>query len=181
MDKGDKGLKKSEQIMITTIIGKGAECGGDFSAQGSARIDGRIDGNVKVTGKLIVGTTGVINGSVEAKAAMIGGEVIGNVTAPERTELTATARVIGDISTEVIVIDEKAVFQGGCNMNQETPAKKPRTSMKAARAGKKSAKAAIAEALREVQEASREESGTEQGSAEMQSPEMPQESPTENA
>lgn len=154
-------MKKSEQITITTIIGKGAECKGDFSAQGSARIDGHVDGNVTVTGKLIVGTTGVINGNVEAQAAMIGGEVIGSVNAPERTELTASARVIGDISTAVIVIDEKAVFQGSCNMNQETSAKKPKTAMRAARAGKKSAKAAIAEALREVQEASREDAAEE--------------------
>ncbi len=79
------------------------------------------------------------------------------MSAPMRTELTATARVIGDISTEVIVIDEKAVFQGGCNMNQETPAKRPRPAARAVRAGKRSAKAAIAEALREVEEASRKE------------------------
>lgn len=150
-------MKKNQQITITTIIGAGAECDGDFTAQGSARIDGRVNGNVKVTGTVIVGTAGAINGNIEAQAAMIGGEVIGNVSAPMRTELMATARVIGDISTEVIVIDEKAVFQGGCNMNQDTPAKRPRPAARAVRAGKRSAKAAIAEALREVEEASRKE------------------------
>ena len=148
---------KNQQITITTIIGAGAECDGDFSAQGSARIDGRVNGNVKVTGTVIVGTAGAVNGNIEAQAAMIGGEVIGNVNAPARTELTATAKVIGDISTGVIVIDEKAVFQGGCNMNQETLAKRPRPAARTVRAGKRSAKAAIAEALREVEEASRKE------------------------
>ena len=150
-------MKKNQQITITTIIGAGAECGGDFSAQGSARIDGRVNGNVKVTGTVIIGTAGSVNGNIEAQAAMIGGEVIGNVNAPTRTELTATAKVIGDISTEVIVIDEKAVFQGGCNMNQETPTKRPKPAARAVRAGKRSAKAALAEALREVEEASRKE------------------------
>lgn len=148
-------MKKNKELIITTLIGMGAECNGDFSAKGSARVDGCVNGNVTVTGTLIVGVTGSINGDINVQSAIIGGEVVGNVTASERTELTQTARVIGDINTEIIVIDEKAVFQGGCNMNQETTAKR-KPAPKAVRAGKKSAKEAIAEALKEVEEASRE-------------------------
>lgn len=149
-------MKKNKELIITTLIGKDAECNGDFSAKGSARVDGCINGNVTVTGTLIVGVTGNINGDITAQAAIIGGEVIGNVTAAERTELTQTARLIGDINTEIIVIDEKAIFQGGCNMNQETAGKRPKPAARAIRAGKKTAKEAIAEALKEVEEASRE-------------------------
>lgn len=157
-------MKKNKELIITTLIGKGAECNGDFSASGSARIDGCINGNVTVTGTLIVGVTGSINGDISALSTIIGGEVIGNVTASERTELTQTARVIGDINTEVIVIDEKAIFQGGCNMNQETGSKRPKPAARAVRAGKKSAKEAIAEALKEVEEENREPVAEESGS-----------------
>lgn len=157
-------MKKNKELIITTLIGKGAECNGDFSASGSARIDGCINGNVTVTGTLIIGVTGSINGDVSASSTIIGGEVIGNVTASERTELTQTARVIGDINTEIIVIDEKAIFQGGCNMNQETGSKRPKPAARAVRAGKKSAKEAIAEALKEVEEESREAVVEESGS-----------------
>ena len=149
-------MKKNKELIITTLIGKEAECNGDFSAKGSARVDGCINGNVTVTGTLIVGVTGNVNGDIFAQSAIIGGEVIGNVKAVERTELTQTARLIGDITTEIIVIDEKAVFQGGCNMNQETGSKRSKPAAKAVRAGKKSAKEAIAEALKEVEAASRE-------------------------
>ncbi|MCM1058194.1 MAG: polymer-forming cytoskeletal protein [Firmicutes bacterium] len=149
-------MKKNKELIITTLIGKDAECNGDFSAKGSARIDGCVNGNVTVTGTLIVGVTGSINGDITAQAAIIGGEVIGNVTAAERTELTQTARLIGDINTTIIVIDEKAIFQGGCNMNQETTGKRPKPAARAVRAGKKSAKEAIAEALKEVEAESRE-------------------------
>lgn len=141
---------KKKEIAITTLIGKGAVCGGDFTAEGSVRIDGTINGSVKVTGSLIVGAAGAIYGDVEAAGAMIGGEIQGNVVAPEKVELTATAKVIGDIQTATIVIDEKAIFQGKCDMNQETGTKRPRPSARAVRAGKRSAKAAIAEALKEV-------------------------------
>lgn len=155
---------KEKQVKISTLIGKGSELTGDFSVQGSARIDGKVVGNVTVTGTLIVGATGSISGDVSANAVVVGGEVLGDIAAPEKTELTATARVLGDISTKIIVIDENAVFQGKCDMNQTAPEKKAKMKVaKATRAGKKSAKAAIAEALKEVEEeANREESAQEE-------------------
>lgn len=150
-------IMKKNETKITTIIGTGAECNGDFSAEGSVRIDGCINGNVTVTGSLIVGAAGVINGDVEAQSAIVGGEVNGNVTVSEKTELISTARVIGNIVTTLIVIDENAIFQGNCNMNQDTTAKRPKPGYKAMRSGKKSAKEAIEEALKEVEAANREE------------------------
>lgn len=148
---------KNKEVKITTIIGMGAECGGDFSASGSVRVDGTINGSVTVTGTLIVGAAGVISGDVEARAAIVGGEINGNMTVAEKTELSGTARVFGNITTAVIVIDEKAIFQGNCNMNQEAPQKRPRPNARALRAGKRSAKAAIEEALKEVEAESRKE------------------------
>ena len=153
---------KSKEIQITTIIGAGAECNGDFSAKSSVRIDGVINGNVTVTGALTVGATGRIMGDVKAQAVIVGGEINGNVVAPDRVELTATARVIGDICTSVIVIDEKAIFQGKCDMNQDVSPRKTRPASSAVRAGRKSAKAAIAEALKEVEAAEKKEAKAEQ-------------------
>lgn len=142
-------LKKTE-VKITTIIGKECVLEGDFQAGGSVRLDGTIEGNVKVEGHLLVGATGKIHGNVEALSAVIGGEVTGNVKASEKVELTSTARVIGDICTNAIVIDEKAIFQGKCDMNQEE-AKPKKRPVKEKRAGKKSAKDALREALMEAE------------------------------
>lgn len=153
---------KDRQVRICTLIGKDSELAGDFSVQGSARVDGKVNGNVTVTGTLIVGASGSISGDVSAKSVVIGGEVLGDVEAPEKTELTATAKVLGDISTSVIVVDEKAIIQGKIDMNQSTTDKKAKSrNSKAVRSGKKSAKAAIAEALKEVEEEANREEKTE--------------------
>jgi cytoskeletal protein CcmA (bactofilin family) len=145
--------KKNSEVKINTLLGSSSDVTGDFKAEGSVRIDGRINGNVTVTGVLIVGAGGTVSGNVSARSAIIGGEVLGDVTVSEKTELTATAKVLGDISTSVIVIDENAVFQGKCDMKQEIPETASRAAQaKAIRAGRKSAKAAIAEALKEVKE-----------------------------
>lgn len=146
--------KKDNTIRISTLIGNGATLEGDFFIPGSVRIDGCVNGNVTAEGTLIMGATGSISGNVSAEAVIIGGEVLGNVEAPQKAELTGSAKVLGDITTAVIVIDEHAVFQGKCNMNQPVPDKKVKTdTARAVRASKRSAKAALAEALREVQEA----------------------------
>ena len=133
--------KKSTDTKINTLIGAGAELSGDFTLDGSARIDGKIGGNVTVTGSLILGAGSVVTGEVQAAS-----------------ELTASAKVLGDIATKVIVIDEHAIFQGKIDMNQTVPDKKGKAkAAKATRAGRKSAKAAIAEALKEVEEEEKRE------------------------
>ena len=109
-------MKKFDK-QITTILGKDAVCHGALNAPGSVRIDGVVEGDVTITGALVVGPSGKITGNVEAASAVIGGEINGNIVAPEKTELTPDAKVIGDIKTGVIVIDEKAVFQGKCDMS----------------------------------------------------------------
>lgn len=149
--------KKNTEVKISTLIGKGCELAGDFIAKDSARIDGKVDGNVTVTGSLLVGAGGCINGNVTAVSVLIGGEVNGDVNATEKAELTDTAKVLGDITTKVIVIDENAIFQGKIDMNQAVPERKNSTA-KAVRAGRKTAKAAIAEALKEVEEQEKRES-----------------------
>lgn len=150
-------IGKKNEIRITTIIGKDAECNGDFSSGGSVRIDGTVNGDINVSETVILGASSVVNGDIVAKVAIVGGEIIGSINAPDKTELTSTARVLGDIVTNTIIIDENAVFQGSCNMNQEISGKRPRPGSKVVKANKKSAKAAIEEALKEVEEANREE------------------------
>ena len=137
--------KKNADTKMSTLIGAGAELTGDFTLDGSARIDGKIGGNVTVTGNLILGAGSIVTGDVQAASVLIGGEVTGNITAP-------------DIATKVIVIDEHAVFQGKIDMNQTVPDRKGKArTAKAVRAGRKSAKAAIAEALKEVEEEEKRE------------------------
>lgn len=140
-------MKKDSKI--STIIGKGCVLDGNFSAAGSVRLDGTIEGNVKVTGQFILGASGKVLGNIEACSVVIGGEVLGNVMAPQKAVLVSSARVIGDIKTQSIIIDEKAIFQGKCDMNQDEEKAKKR-SVKEGRAGRKSAKEALKEALQEV-------------------------------
>lgn len=154
-----------ENVKINSIIGEGTLIEGDYTAKGAVRMDGCIQGNVQVSGVLILGASGKICGNVSVSSAVIGGELIGNLEAENKVELTGSAKVIGDIKTNGIVIDENAIFQGRCDMNQEIPegtAGFGKTSSKAIREGRKSAREAIREALKEAEA----EENMEQGNIE---------------
>ncbi len=148
---------KRKEMEITTIIGKDAVCDGDFTSEGSVRLDGCVNGNVSVKGTFIVGAAGSVNGNIDASMAVIGGEIMGNITTSVKVELTSTARVIGDITTSGIVIDEKAIFQGRCDMNQDASSKRPKPAGRALRAGQKDAQAAISEAMRYTDDENQED------------------------
>ncbi len=110
---------KNQKLNISTLLGKGSVVNGDFAAPGSARIDGKITGNVNVEGTLVVGTSGIIKGNVKCSGIIVGGDIEGNIIAPERAELSSTSRIIGDIHTGNIIIDEKALFQGKIIMSED--------------------------------------------------------------
>ena len=128
---------------------------GDFAAPGSARIDGKITGNVNVEGTLVVGTSGVIKGNVKCSGIIVGGDIEGNIIAPERAELSSTSRIIGDIHTGNIIIDEKALFQGKIIMSEDgVPERnKDKLSYKAKeRKDSKKAASEVKDALEEAKE-----------------------------
>jgi cytoskeletal protein CcmA (bactofilin family) len=110
-----KTNKSSEGASIN-LIGNGTNIVGDMSSNGDMRIDGTLKGNVTISGKLVVGQTGRIEGQVTCQNADVSGEINGTVTVSELLALKASSKVIGDIITGKISIEPNATFTGTCNM-----------------------------------------------------------------
>ncbi|MBP5198749.1 MAG: polymer-forming cytoskeletal protein [Lachnospiraceae bacterium] len=147
-------MSGKNKFEITTLIGRETELKGDFTASGSVRIDGIVTGNVTVTGKLILGAGSSVTGNLDCASCIIGGTVLGDVTSPEKTELTGTAKVVGNITTNAIVIDENAVFQGRCEMSEvKDNSKTKRLTAKAIKESRKTARQQIVAALKNVTDA----------------------------
>lgn len=101
------------------IITNGTVIKGDITATGDFRLDGTLEGNIQLNGKLVVGDTGVVNGNVLCMNANIIGTVNGNLSVKELLSLHQTARVKGDILINKLSIEPGAVFTGKCNMLDE--------------------------------------------------------------
>lgn len=101
------------------IITNGTVIKGDITATGDFRLDGTLEGNIQLNGKLVVGDTGVVNGNILCMNANIIGTVNGNLSVKELLSLHTTARVKGDILINKLSIEPGAVFTGKCCMLDE--------------------------------------------------------------
>jgi len=112
-----KNEKVTQSQGILNIIGQGTRINGDLISNGDFRVDGAIEGSVKVGQRLVIGGTGKILGNIEADSATVAGHIKGNVTVKNVLELKPTAKIDGDIITNKMVIEAGAQFNGRCTMN----------------------------------------------------------------
>jgi len=101
-----------------TVIGKEAYFQGTLTAKGSLRVDGRIDGSVVDARMVTVGKSGKIKGDISCESCYVCGEVKGNITALEHIEAMAGSRVDGDLRAPRVTLEEGAIFNGSCSMDQ---------------------------------------------------------------
>jgi len=95
---------------------KGSRVSGQLSFQGPARIDGKVDGEVTCQGTLTIGEDAEVKAKISGQVVIIHGKVEGNVSAKERIELLAPARLIGNINAPRLIITAGVVFDGDCSM-----------------------------------------------------------------
>ena len=111
--------KKNEVVStgtINTIIGNNSKVEGLLEASDPTRVDGLVQGKILSKSSVIVGQHGVVKGDIIAIEILVAGTVYGNLKAEQRIELTETGRVLGDLVTKTLVIDEGASFKGNCTM-----------------------------------------------------------------
>ena len=80
------------------------------------RINGKFEGKLQTKGSLTIGEHAVVNADIIGENITIAGSVNGDVIAEKRIELVAPARVIGNIKTPTLSVQEGAVFEGHCSM-----------------------------------------------------------------
>lgn len=116
MIKKKKGVSSQA---FDTLIGKNASFEGSFKTTGLLRIDGKFNGDIDVSGDIIVGKEGKITGNIKANNIEISGIVNGNIICTEQLKICSTGKLLGDIEVESFIVEEKGVFDGKCKMKSE--------------------------------------------------------------
>ena len=101
---------------VVGYLYKGSRVNGQLNFQGAARIDGSVEGEIHCQGALTIGESAEIKAKITAQLVVIHGKVEGNVSAKEKIELIAPARLIGNIDAPKLIITEGVVFDGDCSM-----------------------------------------------------------------
>ena len=118
--KSNKQPLEINQQEISTIIGDGYVFTGELQGSTVVRIEGKVIGNVNVTGGVILGESGDIEGDIITSSAIIFGTVNGNIKSSQ-LEIKKTGQVNGDITTDTLEIELGAQYNGKLNMQRPKP------------------------------------------------------------
>jgi len=116
---GREKTKASSQAPVSkieTIIGPNAYFRGDIQSDGGVRVDGIIEGNIDITGNLVIGEGAKIIAEITANNISISGAVKGNVNG-NRVEILETGRVWGDLTINSLLLNEGAYLRGQTTMH----------------------------------------------------------------
>lgn len=103
---------------INTITA-GTVIKGSITSPGDFRMDGLLEGDITINGKLVVGEKGKILGNIICQNANVIGTIVGNLQVKELLSLYASASVKGDIVVNKLSIEPGAKFDGTCKMFDE--------------------------------------------------------------
>ncbi|GIV26435.1 MAG: hypothetical protein KatS3mg027_0249 [Bacteroidia bacterium] len=106
------------QHHIVNIIQHNTVVNGDIQCNGDLRLDGIVKGNLKISGRLVMGHDAVIEGMVECENAEISGKVKGDIKVKEVLQLKKHCFIEGDIFTKKLIVEGDAVFNGKCIMKK---------------------------------------------------------------
>ncbi|MCW5514624.1 polymer-forming cytoskeletal protein [Muriicola sp. Z0-33] len=97
-------------------IEKNTKIKGDIISEADFRIDGKLDGNVKTSGKVVIGKGGYIHGKVECVNADIEGSFNGELTVSDLLSLKASAVIEGNVTVSKLAVEPGATFNASCTM-----------------------------------------------------------------
>lgn len=91
---------------------------GNITSQADFRIDGKLDGNVKTSGKVVIGKDGLIKGKVECVNADIEGNFDGELFVSELLSLKSSAKIEGTVNVSKLSVEPGATFNASCTMGK---------------------------------------------------------------
>lgn len=109
-------MAATESYSQQNLIAKGTTITGDIVSEGDFRIEGNIKGNLKTPGKVVIGKTGVINGTLKAANSDIEGKFSGKLTISDTLSLKTAAHVEGEVEVGKLAVEPGSTFNATCLM-----------------------------------------------------------------
>ena len=119
----------------SATIGKAVRINGQINSKEDLYVDGDVEGTLEAPEhKLTIGPNGTVHATIKAREVVALGSIQGNVEAADRIEIRKDAKLVGDIRTARIVIEDGAYFKGSIDIVKPEPAKvsAPRPQQQAA-------------------------------------------------
>jgi cytoskeletal protein CcmA (bactofilin family) len=99
-----------------TLLGAGSRVSGRLFFDGNVRVSGLVEGEICVTGALVVEPSGEIKANIDAGTVVVQGRVLADVTAREILEISEGGTVLGNVSAARLIVCEGGTLDGHCAM-----------------------------------------------------------------
>lgn len=97
---------------MTSLIAKRSRCAGHLEIESDLLVEGRTEGTIAAGGCVTIGSAGVAVSDIQCSRAVVMGIVIGNITASDRIDIVAGARVVGDVQAPTIWVAARESVEG---------------------------------------------------------------------
>ena len=111
-----KGKSATSSNMQQNRIVLGTKIIGTVVSDGGFRVDGEIEGDVKTQGKVVIGSTGKIKGTLTCENADVEGVFNGKLVVKETLSLRSTATIDGEVYINKLAVEPGATFNATCTM-----------------------------------------------------------------
>jgi cytoskeletal protein CcmA (bactofilin family) len=106
----------------TATIGKAVRIVGQIFTKEDLYVDGDVEGTIEShENKVTIGPNGRVQASIRARDVIILGQVQGNVETSDKVDIRKDAKLVGDITTSRISIEDGALFKGSIDIKKAEP------------------------------------------------------------
>jgi cytoskeletal protein CcmA (bactofilin family) len=117
-------VSRFEPVNSGNSIGKSVKVVGQIYSKEDLYVDGTVEGTLEASEhKITIGPHGTIQASIKAREVLVLGTITGDVEAFERLEIRKDAKLLGNIRTARIVIEDGAYFKGSIDIIKPEPVK----------------------------------------------------------
>jgi cytoskeletal protein CcmA (bactofilin family) len=109
-----------------SLVDRYSSVEGTFATRRDLRIEGEMRGTLRCQGLLYVAEGADVDATVEAANIAVAGQLRGTITCHGKLHIMPTGRVLATVSTDSLVINEGAIYEGELRMaNDGTPVPAP--------------------------------------------------------
>lgn len=113
---------QSSQSPALNMVSEGTTFKGTIKSSNDIRIAGVVEGEAITKGKLIITSSGMLNGDSKVGDADVAGKVEGTLRVDGKLNLRQSAVVNGDVYTKTLIVEEGAQINGACRMGADVKA-----------------------------------------------------------
>jgi cytoskeletal protein CcmA (bactofilin family) len=104
---------------VGAYLGPGTKINGKLIFDGPATIEGEVEGEIVAQANVTVGQQATIKGKISAASVIVQGKVLADVQAEKKLEVQPPGSVVGDVTTQSLIIGDGAMLEGHVSMKKE--------------------------------------------------------------